>query len=265
MEISVITRAYYSSDTIIRKNGWLLQVMEITTVPPRSGQMVTDTAGRNGQIKTSVRVALCTITGDKDNVKVYVDGEKTAENKTSAPLTGSNQDIYVGVTNWDGEFTGSADDIKVYNKTLTEGEVYQLYDDSSAESLLEKNGIEATKSLNMVVGREENIEVTMPVVVKEANPSVAYVTDNKDIATVDETGKVTATGAGTTKITTKVTLGSTTKEAVTEVMVKSGLEENLKATYSFEDNLTNSITDKDATAVTTKLAAYSKDVDIRRR
>ena len=44
-----------------------------------------------------------TITGDKDNVKVYVDGEKTAENKTSAPLTGSNQDIYVGVTNWDGE------------------------------------------------------------------------------------------------------------------------------------------------------------------
>lgn len=79
-----------------------------------------------------------TITGDKDNVKVYVDGEKTAENKTSAPLTGSNQDIYVGVTNWDGEFTGSADDIKVYNKTLTEGEVYQLYDDSSAESLLEK-------------------------------------------------------------------------------------------------------------------------------
>mgnify|MGYP000010613865 FL=1 len=201
-----------------------------------------------------------TITGDKDNVKVYVDGEKTAENKTSAPLTGSNQDIYVGVTNWDGEFTGSADDIKVYNKTLTEGEVYQLYDDSSAESLLEKNGIEATKSLNMVVGREENIEVTMPAVVKEANPSVAYVTDNKDIATVDETGKVTATGAGTTKITTKVTLGSTTKEAVTEVMVKSGLEENLKATYSFEDNLTNSITDKDATAVTTKLAAYSKDV-----
>ena len=174
--------------------------------------------------------------------RVYVDGEKTAENKTSAPLTGSNQDIYVGVTNWDGEFTGSADDIKVYNKTLTEGEVYQLYDDSSAESLLEKNGIEATKSLNMVVGREENIEVTMPAVVKEANPSVAYVTDNKDIATVDETGKVTATGAGTTKITTKVTLGSTTKEAVTEVMVKSGLEENLKATYSFEDNLTNSIT-----------------------
>ena len=110
----------------------------------------------------------------------------------------------------------------------------------------------------MVVGREENIEVTMPAVVKEANPSVAYVTDNKDIATVDETGKVTATGAGTTKITTKVTLGSTTKEAVTEVTVKSGLEENLKATYSFEDNLTNSITDKDATAVTTKLAAIPK-------
>lgn len=47
---------------------------------------------------------------------------------------------------------------------------------------------------------------------------------------------------------------------MTEVTVKSGLEENLKATYSFEDNLINSITDKDATAVTTKLAAYSKDV-----
>ena len=44
-----------SDNQIIRKNGWLLQVMEITTVPPRSGQMVTDTAGRNGQIKTSVQ------------------------------------------------------------------------------------------------------------------------------------------------------------------------------------------------------------------
>ena len=58
-------------------------------------------------------------------------------------------------------------------------------------AFLKKTELKATKSLNMVVGREENIEVTMPAVVKEANPSVAYVTDNKDIATVDENWKVT--------------------------------------------------------------------------
>ncbi len=53
---------------------------------------------------------------------------------------------------------------------------------------MKKTELEATKSLNMVVGREENIEVN-DAGGSKANPSVAYVTDNKDIATVDETGK----------------------------------------------------------------------------
>ncbi len=64
-------------------------------VPPHLAFAATEPgANGNGQptkwaTKTSAEWHCVTITGDKDNVKVYVDGEKTAENKTSAPLTGS--------------------------------------------------------------------------------------------------------------------------------------------------------------------------------
>ncbi len=64
-----------------------------------------------------------TITGDGKNLKAYLDGVVLSTTETSNPLTGSNQDIYLGATNWDPEFTGLMDEVKIYNTALTEAEI----------------------------------------------------------------------------------------------------------------------------------------------
>ena len=116
------------------------------------------------------------------------------------------------MTNWDDEFDGLVDDIKVYNRKLSAGEVAKLYNpEISPEEVLSTEGITATKALNMVKDRTEQIEVKMPAVVKEANPTVTYESGASDVAAVDKNGLVTANGEGSTTITTSVTLGSTTK------------------------------------------------------
>ena len=62
---------------------------------------------------------------------------------------------------WDVEFTGAADEVKVYNRTLSEGEVYRLYDgETTAEELLAE-GITVTESMSMVLGRTEQIDVSL--------------------------------------------------------------------------------------------------------
>ena len=55
--------------------------------------------------------------------------------------------------------------------TLSEGEVYRLYDsETSAEDLLNNEGITVTDSLSMLTGRTEKIELSMPAVVADSNP-----------------------------------------------------------------------------------------------
>lgn len=39
------------------------------------------------------------------------------------PLEGENQDIYLGVNNWDAEYGGLVDTVRIYNIALSEEEV----------------------------------------------------------------------------------------------------------------------------------------------
>ena len=57
-----------------------------------------------------------TVTGSNEGVTAYLDGKAVGTGGSIAPLTGENQDIYIGVNNWDTEFDGLVDDIKVYNR-----------------------------------------------------------------------------------------------------------------------------------------------------
>ena len=125
-----------------------------------------------------------TLTGSASGVKAYLDGEQWGAGDTNSPLVGSNQDIYVGVTFWDVEFTGAADEVKVYNRTLSEGEVYRLYDgETTAEELLAE-GITVTESMSMVLGRTEQIDVSLHPVVADSNPEITYRSSNEEVATV---------------------------------------------------------------------------------
>lgn len=204
-----------------------------------------------------------TITGNEESVSTYVDGEKLGTVTSNNPLEGDNQDIYIGVTYWDPAFSGLVDDIKVYNRELTEGEVYQLYDDSSVESVLEKEGISATDSLKIVKGKAKTIEVAMPAVVKEANPEVTYRSSDDSVATVDNEGTVTGVAAGKAQITTLVKIGGTTKTATTSITVTDSLDEYLVASYTFEDTLSDENGKNTADAIVTGLGAYNGNVQYK--
>lgn len=199
-----------------------------------------------------------TITGSESGVTAYLDGEQWGAGSTNSPLSGTNQDIYVGVTYWDDEFTGAVDEVKVYDRTLSEGEVFRLFDSTtSAEEILDNEGITVTGSMNMVLGRTQQIEVSMPAIVADSNPTVTYESDDDGVAVVSDDGTVEAVGGGDTFITTTVQLGNVTETGTTTVHVTGSLDETLIASFDFEDSLNNGVEDgADATAVVTGLTAY---------
>lgn len=199
-----------------------------------------------------------TITGSESGVTAYLDGEVWGSGTTNSPLVGTNQDIYVGVTYWDDEFTGAVDEIKVYDRVLSEGEVYRLYDDTTTAEELLAQGITVTDSLSMVTGRSEQISVSMHAIVAESNPTITYESSNEDVATVSEDGTVTAVGSGDAEITTTVTLGDVTETGTTAVSVSGALDDRLVGSFDFEDSLANGVDGEDAaSALVTGLGAYN--------
>ena len=207
-----------------------------------------------------------TITGSNDGVTAYLDGKAVGEGVSIAPLTGENQDVYIGVNNWDSEFKGLVDDVKVYDRKLTEQEVIKLYDPAiTPEDVLEQEGITATKDIHTIKGRTEQITVNIPAVAVEAGAKATYASKDLEVAAVAGNGAVTAKKAGDTTITTTVTLGKITKTAETKVHVEESVESQLKATFDFEGNLTNGVASaedsaKEASAIVTGLKAYNGEV-----
>lgn len=204
-----------------------------------------------------------TVTGSNEGVTAYLDGKAVGTGGSIAPLTGENQDIYIGVNNWDTEFDGLVDDIKVYNRKLSEQEVLQLYNpEITPEEVLDAEGITVTEALHTIKGRTSKITVNMPAVAVEAGAKVKFESQSTEIATVDEEGVVTAQKAGETSITTTATLGSVTKTAETMVYVENSLNSRLTAVFDFEDGLSNSAEGAEGAAqaaslIVTGLKAYN--------
>ena len=203
-----------------------------------------------------------TLVGSSGGVAAYLDGELCGSGTSNGPLTGADQDIYVGVNNWDEEFTGLVDEVKVYDRTLSEAEIYRLYDSAtSTEAILDQTGIAATSSLSMVVGRTQTIELSMHPVVPAAAPTVTYETSDNTVAQVSQDGVVTAVASGNAVITTTVTLGSVTKTAQTTVAVGGTLDDRLVASFDFENTLDNGVEGgTDAQALGYKLGSYTGEV-----
>lgn len=210
-----------------------------------------------GEVNISSNEWHClTLTGTENTLTAYLDGEQVASGDTNHPLSGENQDIYVGVTNWDPAFTGLVDEIRVYGRTLTEGELYQLYDNRAPEVILEEKGITVTSVLKMPVKRNESIQVQMPAVVREYGAVISYESSDSTVASVDSSGKVKALKEGTADITISVALNGVTNTAVTKVTVAGTIADSLAAYYKFDGNLNNE-KGSAATALQKGLGAYS--------
>ena len=88
-----------------------------------------------------------TQTGNK--ASFYLDGALISEGSAPAALTGNNQDIYLGVNNWDNEFTGLVDDVNVYNRILSADEIYSQYDTRTPSDILKEEGF-SVQSLSLI-------------------------------------------------------------------------------------------------------------------
>ena len=198
-----------------------------------------------------------TLVGTADGMAAYLDGALWGSASTNSPLVGENQDIYVGVTYWDAEFNGLVDEVKVYNRALSEAEIYRLYDgETAASELLSTTGVTVSPAaLNMVPGRTQELAVSLHPVVEAAEPDIAFESSNGEVATVTPDGTVTAVGSGETTITVSVTLDGVTKTAQTAVIVTSSLESHLVASFDFEETLDT------ATALAKNLNAYSGQIE----
>ena len=163
----------------------------------------------------------------------------------------------MGVTYWDAEFNGLVDDVKVYNRALSEAEIYRLYDgETAASELLSTTGVTVSPAtLNMLPGRTQELAVSLHPVVEAAEPAITFESSNREVATVAQNGTVTAVGTGDATITASVTLNGVTKTARTAVIVTSSLESHLVASFDFEGTLDT------ATALAKNLNAYSGQIE----
>ncbi len=200
-----------------------------------------------------------TVTGDSQNVTAYLDGKQVSSNKTNQPLTGTNQDVYIGANNWDAEFTGLVDEVRVYGRTLSSTEVLMLYDGRTAVDVLKEmmDDITAADSLKLSVNRTKSIDLKLPEGILEAGASVSCESSDPDVASVDSEGAVTGGKAGTATITTTVSLDGKTVTRTTAVTVSDSLEDELAAYYRFEGGLNDEKGGASAAAVVKGLGAYN--------
>ena len=66
------------------------------------------------------------LVGTDGNITMYVDGEKVVSGISNNPLGSVNDSILFGANNWDACFDGKVDDIKIYNKAMSEGTVEEI-------------------------------------------------------------------------------------------------------------------------------------------
>ncbi len=66
------------------------------------------------------------LVGTDGKITMYVDGEKVVSGISNNPLGSVNDSILFGANNWDPCFDGKVDDIKIYNKAMSEGTVEEI-------------------------------------------------------------------------------------------------------------------------------------------
>jgi len=164
--------------------------------------------------------SLLTITGNGANVTSYVNGEKIGTGTGAVALEGEEQDICLGVNVWDGLFSGLVDEVQIYNSTLTDADVYLLYNsDATEESVFEEKGFTVRSAFSTKVGCTTNLKITLPTGVSPESATTVFEGYDNSKVEVAADGTVTAVETGTTTITTRITVGSITKTKDTTVNV----------------------------------------------
>lgn len=201
------------------------------------------------------------VNDDGTNMIVYVDGKKAASGATNGALMGENQNIYVGVNFWDAEFSGYVDDVMVFNRVLTDGEIERIYTDTTPEDLLREEGVQVD-DIKLAEGKSKASHVTVSSSAQEeVGFRMTYQVADTKVARVDKNGIVTAVNSGETTLTVKATLGNTTVSGTSVIKVVN-MTDAMIASYTFDDgSLVNQMDATDsATAIVTQLQDYDGEL-----
>ena len=176
------------------------------------------------------------ITGDASNITTYFDGVAVSTTATNSPLNGTNQDIYLGVTYWDPEFTGLMDDVKVYSGTMTEEEI-QTENKDYYESVLQAK-VDEVKAEDLLGLNDSADAVAFDLSLPEkiAGGSVTWTSSNADVIAADGTVKNPKEDTKVT-MTANVTSGILTAQKSFEFTVKAIDRESIDALIAKAESL----------------------------
>ena len=125
------------------------------------------------------------ITGTESTVTAYLDGAQVGSGTSNHPLAQENGDIYLGVNNWDAEFSGLMDDVELYKEALSAAEISQIY----TEDLL------AADAAALTVPSEVSWDITLPSSGNSGQTTVTWTSDKPEFIDA-ETGKVNRPAKG---------------------------------------------------------------------
>lgn len=191
---------------------------------------------------------MVTISQHGQDLSLYINGEMVGSGKAARSLVGSDREVCIGVTNWEGDATYPAivDDINIYNKALNEDQVYLLYNSNpDVDAILKEKGIKVTDHLTLSEEENEQIQVDLPAGVQTEDVEITWQSGDETIASVDDKGMVTGKGKGSVKVTTVVKSKAGTKvEAETTIRVLGKEDENVVAFYDMDKISDHMIEDK---------------------
>lgn len=125
------------------------------------------------------------ITGTDSTVTAYLDGVQTGSGKSNHPLAQKNGDIYLGVNNWDAEFSGLMDDVEIYKEALTAGEISRIYTEDLLAADLE----------NLTAPAEVSWDISLPAAGNSGRTTVTWTSDKPEFINA-ETGEVNRPAQG---------------------------------------------------------------------
>ncbi|MFP4016733.1 MAG: LamG-like jellyroll fold domain-containing protein, partial [Halanaerobiales bacterium] len=129
------------------------------------GAKFVNTEGEDGSLETSSIISDTgwhhyTITYDGSSIVIYVDGNEILQREFSGRIKrSSSRDIYIGRNPWGGSLDGMMDDIRIYDKAITQEEIRNI-----AASNIPANFAPVIKqnpsSQAVVAGRDITLSVT---------------------------------------------------------------------------------------------------------
>ena len=174
------------------------------------------------------------ITGaEGGETSAYCNGELIGHGKEASALDGEKQGILLGVSNWDNEFKGLIDDVRIYNEVLTAEQIQTIYSGKSGEDVLNEKGFEVSaKEITLAENKSKTITLKVPSGVGDYE--VSYESSDPETVIVDKDGKISGIKEGNATVKVIVKKGNVEKSETISVTVTASESDTVNKEIALE-------------------------------